>query len=70
MPTASWPACPGTPIGVAGLGTSFILVIPSLDLVAARAGPKWPPREDPADWATEPFFEQLAAAVLPGGATH
>ncbi len=54
----------------AGLGTSFILVIPSLDLVAARAGPKWPPREDPADWATEPFFEQLAAAVLPGGATH
>jgi hypothetical protein len=25
----------------AGQGTSFILVIPSLDIVAARAGPEW-----------------------------
>ena len=51
----------------AGLGTSFILVIPSLDIVAARAGPKWPAREEPTEWSTEPFFELLAAAASPSG---
>jgi hypothetical protein len=48
----------------AGLGTSFILVIPSLDIVAARAGPRWPSPGRPGTWATEPFFALLAAAVV------
>ena len=35
------PDAPRDAYWAAGQGTSFILVIPSLDIVAARAGPEW-----------------------------
>ena len=41
-----------------GLGDSFILVIPSLDIVVARAGPRWGGRN-----VVAPFFTEVAAAV-------
>jgi CubicO group peptidase (beta-lactamase class C family) len=54
----------------AGLGTSFIFVIPSLDIVVSRAGPKWPEPENPCGSASAPFTSLLADAVLPvGGGT-
>jgi len=50
-----------------GLGTSFILVIPSLDIVAARAGPSWPGVI--SETQVEPFIALIAAAVTSGGGT-
>ena len=41
-----------------GLGDSFILVIPSLDIVVARAGPRWGGRN-----VVAPFFTKVAAVV-------
>ncbi|MFL5334578.1 MAG: serine hydrolase domain-containing protein [Geminicoccaceae bacterium] len=41
----------------AGLGTSFIVVIPSLDIVSARAGPSW------ADGEAEHYVSLVAQAV-------
>jgi hypothetical protein len=47
-----------------GLRESFVLVVPSLDLVAARAGPKgWSGRYS----VLEPFFTLLARAVTDAG---
>lgn len=48
-----------------GKGESFILVVPSLDLVAARAGPAW----QPGSWGSnynvlKPFFAPLAQSVV------
>ena len=55
---------PGVPTDAywsAGLGTSFVLVIPSLDLLTARAGPAW---TGPADQnVAAPYFALLAGAV-------
>ena len=46
-----------------GQGTSFILVVPSLDIVAARAGPDWP---GPIDkHLTDPYFTLVSKAVNP-----
>ena len=44
-----------------GQFTSFILVIPSLDIVASRAGPAWPGSE--SENLAAPFFALVAAAV-------
>jgi CubicO group peptidase (beta-lactamase class C family) len=47
-----------------GKGESFILVVPSLDLVAARAGPAWKRGSWTADYdVLRPFFAGLTAAV-------
>jgi len=47
-----------------GLYDSFILVIPSLDIVAARAGKGWARKPDAAHYdVLKPFFEPIAAAV-------
>jgi CubicO group peptidase (beta-lactamase class C family) len=59
-------AMPGVPrdaYRAAGLHTSFILVIPSLDLVVARAGPGWRGRN-----VVSTFFAKVAAAA-DGGTT-
>ena len=53
-------AMAGVPLGAYwswGLGDSFILVIPSLDIVVARAGPRWGGRN-----VVAPFFTEVAAA--------
>ena len=47
----------------AGQGTSFILVVPSLDLVAARAGPTWPGPSDAN--LMNPFFSLVSQAANP-----
>jgi hypothetical protein len=48
-----------------GKGESFILVVPSLDLVAARAGPAWRPGSWGADYdVLRPFFAPLTQAVI------
>jgi CubicO group peptidase (beta-lactamase class C family) len=60
----SFPDVPTDAYWSAGLGTSFVLVIPSLDLVAARAGKEWP-STGPADRVMGPFFAKLAQAVVP-----
>ena len=52
------PDVPRDAYWAAGLHTSFILVIPSLDIVVARAGPGWPGRN-----AVAPFIAMVAAAV-------
>jgi hypothetical protein len=45
-----------------GLGDSFVLVVPSERLVAARAGPAWQ-----SGWGSlatlQPFFAKVCAAV-------
>jgi hypothetical protein len=45
-----------------GLGDSFILIVPSLKLVVARAGPAWQ-----AGWGSlstiQPFFASVCDAV-------
>ncbi|MEJ1971793.1 MAG: serine hydrolase [Lacunisphaera sp.] len=45
-----------------GLYNSHILVIPSLDIVAARAGDSWPVTSDEHYDVLKPFFEPIAAA--------
>ena len=55
---------PRTAYWAAGLGTSFIMVIPSLDIVAARAGPTWPAPDNPCGSASAPFSALLVAAVV------
>lgn len=48
-----------------GLYDSLILVVPSLDLVAARAGQGWKRKDgDPHFEVLKPFMEPLAAAVV------
>ena len=64
--TGHRPTVPRTAYWSAGLGTSFIMVIPSLDIVAARAGPTWPPPADPCASTTAPFAALLVAAVVSG----
>ena len=51
------PVLPHDAYWAAGQGTSFILVIPSLDIVAARAGPGW------ADGEAERYASLVAGAV-------
>jgi CubicO group peptidase (beta-lactamase class C family) len=46
-----------------GLYDSFILVIPSLDIVAARAGQSWARTSDEHYDVLKPFFEPIAASV-------
>jgi len=47
-----------------GLYDSLIVVIPSLDLIAARAGQSWPRKPEAAHYAVlAPFLEPLAAAA-------
>jgi CubicO group peptidase (beta-lactamase class C family) len=46
-----------------GLGDSFILVIPSLDVVVARAGRAWQPGWRADYRVLAPFFRAVAAAV-------
>jgi CubicO group peptidase (beta-lactamase class C family) len=46
-----------------GLGESYILVIPSLDMVIARAGNGWAPGTTPQYSAHAPFFNPIVAAV-------
>lgn len=46
-----------------GLFNSHILVIPSLDIVAARAGDSWKITSDEHFDVLKPFFEPIAAAV-------
>jgi hypothetical protein len=51
-----------------GLRESFILVVPSLDLVAARAGPKgWAKSWSGRYSVLEPFFTLLARAATGAG---
>jgi CubicO group peptidase (beta-lactamase class C family) len=54
-----------------GLYDSLIVVVPSLDLVAARAGKSWK-RSDGADHyeVLKPFMEPLAAAARPAVQKH
>jgi CubicO group peptidase (beta-lactamase class C family) len=53
-----------------GLGDSIMLVIPSLDIVAARAGDAWQPGEFGSDYSyLAPFFGPIAESVVaPSGA--
>jgi len=51
------PNAPHDTYWAAGLGTSFIVVIPSLDIVSARAGPAW------ADGEAEHYVSLVAQAV-------
>ena len=51
------PVLPRDAYWAAGQGTSFILVIPSLDIVAARAGPGW------KDGEAEHYASLVAGAV-------
>ncbi len=54
-----------------GLYDSVILVAPSLDLVAARAGKSWPRQPGAGHYAPlRPFFEPLAAAAGYQGRNH
>ena len=47
-----------------GLHESFIIVIPSLDIVASRAGKDWPGEQSPSNYVIlEPFLEAIAASV-------
>jgi len=47
-----------------GLFDSFILVVPSLDLVATRTGKSWPHQAGGSHYdPLKPFFEPIAAAV-------
>jgi CubicO group peptidase (beta-lactamase class C family) len=46
-----------------GLGESYILVIPSLDLVITRAGNGWAPSGTPQYSVHAPFFNPIVAAV-------
>lgn len=46
-----------------GLYDSLILVVPSLDLVAARAGSSWPRSGEGHYAVLDPFFEPLVAGV-------
>jgi CubicO group peptidase (beta-lactamase class C family) len=49
-----------------GLYDSLIVVIPSLDLVVARAGKSWQRQKDPVHYEVlKPFFEPIAAALEP-----
>jgi CubicO group peptidase (beta-lactamase class C family) len=53
-----------------GLYDSLILVVPSLDLVAARAGQGWKRTSDEHYDVLKPFFEPLAAATRAGPRGH
>ncbi len=53
-----------------GLYDSLILVVPSLDLVAARAGQGWKRTSDEHYDVLKPFFEPLAAATRAGPGGH
>jgi CubicO group peptidase (beta-lactamase class C family) len=49
-----------------GLYDSLIVVVPSLDIVVARAGKSWPRASDAAHYdVLRPFFGPIAAAVKP-----
>ena len=58
----SIPDLPRDAYWAAGQGTSFFLMIPSLDMVAARAGQEWP-SSSPGERVTAPFFSLLARAA-------
>jgi CubicO group peptidase (beta-lactamase class C family) len=58
----SIPDLPRDAYWAAGQGTSFFLMIPSLDMVAARAGQEWP-SSSPSERVTAPFFSLLARAA-------
>lgn len=62
------PALPRDAFWSSGLGNSHILVIPSLDIVAVRAGKIWPRRSDGHYDVIKPFFEHIALAAASG--TH
>jgi CubicO group peptidase (beta-lactamase class C family) len=53
-----------------GLYDSLILVVPSLDLVVARAGQGWKRTSDEHYDVLKPFFEPLAAATRAGSRDH
>jgi CubicO group peptidase (beta-lactamase class C family) len=56
-----FPDMPHDAYWAVGQGTSFILVIPSLDIVVARTGPKW---TGPGNvHLTDPFFTLVSEAV-------
>lgn len=48
-----------------GLGDNIILVIPSLDIVASRAGSAWPGNRSPSFYSViEPFIESIALSAM------
>ena len=50
-----------------GLHDSFIVVIPSLDIVASRAGPSWSEDRSPSYYKViQPFIEPIVASVNSG----
>jgi CubicO group peptidase (beta-lactamase class C family) len=53
-----------------GLYDSLIVVIPSLDLVVARAGKSWQRDEDGHYDVLKPFFEPIVASVEVDGSPH
>jgi hypothetical protein len=62
------PACPRDAFWSWGLYDSLILVVPSLDLVAARAGQGWKRTSDEHYDVLKPFFEPLARRRAPARA--
>lgn len=57
------PALPRDAFWSWGLYNSHILVIPSLDIVAVRAGQSWPRTSDEHFDVLKPFFEPIAQSV-------
>src|SRR5690606_22965614 len=64
------PALPRDAFWSAGLYNSHILVIPSLDLVAVRAGKGWKRTSDEHYDVLKPFFEPIALAARAGAGRH
>jgi CubicO group peptidase (beta-lactamase class C family) len=58
------PSVPRDAFWAWGANDSFILVVPSLDLVAARAGPRWQTGWSARYAVLEPFFTRLVRAVV------
>ncbi len=64
------PALPRDAFWSWGLYDSLILVIPSLDLVVARAGQSWKRTSDEHYDVLKPFFEPIALATQAGPGGH
>jgi CubicO group peptidase (beta-lactamase class C family) len=64
------PALPRDAFWSWGLFDSTILVIPSLDIVAARAGQSWKRTSDEHYDVLKPFFENIALATRAGAGGH
>jgi CubicO group peptidase (beta-lactamase class C family) len=64
------PALPRDAFWSWGLYDSLILVVPSLDLVVARAGQSWKRTSDEHYDVLKPFFEPIALAARAGPAGH